>query len=526
MSSISVTKIEFLSSIYNKFSKDLEGIISNLEIRCKEDNILSKNVRDEVEKLRNDISKILKRNAWVSSYTTPSPQQYEQTLRKEFENISENALRIKKMMEEIKLKRKEVLKRWESLKGFTKYADVKKVKEKVDNIVKLTKRDMEDLIKEIEQVLEFIEFYEQVQGEFREKPLPQGKGELHKEIWALAKEIENLKSSTTLIPKKIEILERNSSKIKKLLDTLNSISGYLDENKLDEYSMNKMVSKDRAKSNNTLADKEKADKDKKKLNKEIKDFLSLLEEIDEEEYHNILKEVKECIKKDKQTLLKNVRDRVKIAYAEVKEKYCSTQVYKDDINTILKDADLLSPEIIDLGKSLLDSKYIDLKEYLKFVESYWKEIEKNRVIRGKKEIYVKFLNKLATKGYTLVVPEDKTLEEIALETELLELENRRSSDYKVQVKLDEQGNIITRVVKEVDEGGVSEYERQRDIEEAKKWCNSYKETIKEMNQEGYSVEIKAIKEPEEVGITYVKKQKKNRKGETSKDKKREREKSL
>jgi len=294
------------------------------------------------------------------------------------------------------------------------------------------------------------------------------------------------------IPQKIKKLQETMEEInlsKNLLEELMSLN--LDN---ENYSVTKILSKEKKE------EKEKIENKKEILQQEVEKYLSMLERIDPDECNNLREKMSEYLGKDNIEILRNVRDKIKIVYGDIKEKYYYTKVYEEEISAMLEDKNIKDSTIVELAKNLLEKKYIESKEFWQLFYAYEEKKRIENIKQEKRRIFEKFLQTLETKGYSLI--EKGNILEIG-EDKIIEIQTPLGNSYKIQVKFDKDGQIITRFVKEVEEQDISEYEKQMDKESAQKWCKVYKESIVEMNKEGYPIEIKAMQEPEEVGIIYV-----------------------
>lgn len=492
-------------SLKEKMRELLEGI------REENDKEVLDFVRDDFKQLEQLVNRLMEEFTF-EKFTTGDISKW---LEVRINAINQQVIEMKKRINEFleaKECRSELIRRWKEIEEFDEYSEIKQLNTYVKQIGQLPLSKLKVLIVEIQQVSEYIKSYRVTEDEMKKVSLPKGEGVLCKEIRKMVEGIKALKTSSQPVLYKQRLLEEYQKNIKVLLEQYEILKNVKLSDQHVNITVDKFILQERWKEEGKILEKVY------KVKEEIDKYLYLIKEMDQDEYIKLEGDVSfpSQIDKDSFTFLRNLRDRVKIAYGRLKEACSYTKVYKEQILAILNDKELEDTNIKELGKELLNRKYIESKEFWKFFQAYRDAKREETLKKERIKTFEKFLQKLQSKGYSLVDPE--SFSDIQ-ENEILELKTPLGECYKVQVKMDESGNIITRFAKEIENPSESEYERQRDIEEAKKWCRVYKDTIESMNGDGYRVDIRAVQEPEDVGIIYVER---GRGGKVSREKSRTR----
>lgn len=484
-------------------SKKLKEMLKELKSQC-DDEIFSE-IKGKYKKVENLIDDLLKEFTYERFSSGNSARWIETKIN----NINQQVIEIKSLVKELmemRECRKQINEKWKDIKDLIQFYEVNKLQSEIKNLSQKSLSELKLLDNEIQQVTNYLTIYQTIEKQFDEELLPKGEGALHKEIKKIIDDIKALKTSTHSPLQKQRMLEEYTKKMKVLLEQ----SNILIDIKLisDDFSVDKVISQEKEKKEQEALEKLHT------IEEDLYKYMFLIKDMDNEEYLALQENINQYLdnNKNKPTILRNLKDRVKITYGKIKEDYYYTKVYKDEIISILKDEELEDSNIRKLGTELLEKKYIKSKEFWEFFQTYQDAKKKEALNKEKRKTFEKFLQTLESKGYTLLGKE--TLPEIK-EEEIIELETPLGEDYKLQVKFDKEGHIITRFAKETEKTDIGEYEKQRDVEVARKWCETYKDSITQMNGEGYPIEIKAIQEPEEVGIVYIERKEtsKRRKGQ-------------
>ncbi len=102
--------------------------------------------------------------------------------------------------------------------------------------------------------------------------------------------------------------------------------------------------------------------------------------------------------------------------------------------------------------------------------------------------------------------------------DIIEVNTPFGQDYKIHVKVDESGQMITRFVKEVESMEQTDYQKQKDIGVGNSWCKAYENIMEDLSQNGIQLEVKMLQKPEETGIHYVHKDEKSQRAKHKEEK--------
>lgn len=169
-----------------------------------------------------------------------------------------------------------------------------------------------------------------------------------------------------------------------------------------------------------------------------------------------------------------------------------TKDYPNLLKTIQEINDCLSSKFIE--KEVFEDLQ---KKVFSLLNSVQKYIEYSKIKDSIKNNLKDILEKI---GYEVI---DSSIMEKLVNGEVIFIDLPYSQDYKVQVRLDENNQIYFRLVKFSDSTVVTEYERQKDMEIAKQWCQDYDKILSLLKENGIYIDnIKRI-EPENMEITYI-----------------------
>ena len=202
------------------------------------------------------------------------------------------------------------------------------------------------------------------------------------------------------------------------------------------------------------------------------------------ELDEVLKKIKSLSEKEYKRI-KSLETDEKLKLKESKviyQRLLYSKLYKDEIETILEDV----PEYLKEKFEALKQKEIIYKdEYEKLLDEYYtqedKEISVDKVVEAFEEIGYKFEEVvLNEKGYI----------------------NTDKEEYKIAYRI--QNNKLTLAfTRFIDENTkINEYEREKDKQLAKKWCEDFEKITELLKKKGIHLEKEMVKEPDEVEIRY------------------------
>lgn len=253
----------------------------------------------------------------------------------------------------------------------------------------------------------------------------------------------------------------------------------------------------------------------------ISDICREIENLDKEYFESIKNRYTDLSSKNEATL-KLLLDQAKVDLARIKTTVTRDRIYKlqlknhlstlESFNKMLADDDQfrVTPmysqllKLISSCNDLLYQKYVAKEEFESFQVKFsdvLNSIQKFMEFRKFRD-YVrdKLADVLNSLGYSLV---DSEIMEKLVNGQVVYIDLPYEKDYKVQVKLEQDGKILFRLVKFVGSMDASEYEKMKDLEVAKKWCSDYDKILALLREHGiYMEDIKRI-EPEEMEVTYI-----------------------
>lgn len=244
---------------------------------------------------------------------------------------------------------------------------------------------------------------------------------------------------------------------------------------------------------------------KQEILKKIENIYSKLKNINfdlAEKNKHLIEEAREI--EDLQRL-EFILEELKFNYVKAKKLYVQniqTEVLKSDLRVFERAAD--ETGLKNEFNRLMQASVLNKEEVDKFIK---KILEKQRQIIEKKtektSVLDSFMSKIRELGYSIL--EESTMEKLS-EGEVVEIKTPFGEDYVLKIKY-ENDTLAIRFVRYVeDEENLSEYEKQKDIYIAKKWCSDFDKIKEFLKQKGIMLEDKKRIEPEE-RFYYVKKEK-------------------
>lgn len=240
---------------------------------------------------------------------------------------------------------------------------------------------------------------------------------------------------------------------------------------------------------------------------EIEEYSSQLEFFNKEE----LLKIKHLIDEIKtpevyEERVKLIRDNVKLKLHEVKEKYKKTLLYK---NIIKSQIELLGSDDKKPFVYLLDKQNITEAEFINIRHDIEKLISSRDNVLDvnlKKTVANNLTEKLQKMGYKVdtedtdfdsVVGKLIDNEEVFFDTEY--------NEYKIRVKINENNQLITGVLRFVDEDNLesSSYSEQKEKELVSTWCGNYDKLLSYFSEIGIDLNVNLRKEHHEVDIIRV-----------------------
>ena len=258
-------------------------------------------------------------------------------------------------------------------------------------------------------------------------------------------------------------------------------------------------------------DKNVPEEDKAKVGVElvadICDFGERVAFFDECEAERLKPLVLEAKQGTTMTRLKLIRGQIKTTYGYLRECAVLTDMFKRDLRDFLppmrkaQGTEALCQRMEDLlvapnvSRDAYDEIYMSVKKvFLEQMEGITSALFAERAERTLKQM-----------GYTLMDEEGRPVELKTGETHML---STTDENYRVRVKVGQEGTIATRLVRvvgseEEKNASLSEYQKQADIEVGKKWCAQLKQFHKTLEEEGLPVRDIFRKEPGEEPLDII-----------------------
>jgi hypothetical protein len=256
------------------------------------------------------------------------------------------------------------------------------------------------------------------------------------------------------------------------------------------------------------------DSPEKILKKEIGNFHERIKYLDAGVYNELEPIIAEAGQKVPLQRLELIRDQVKLKYGSLKENIVLTNSFKYKLAKLAGALPAFkgSEELLEQLNFMLGSRTIsqnDFAEITRRVNEFVAHARKPELLKAdKKKLAGKIKKSLENIGYHVF--DDTNNRENVLEKlengEIIHLDTEWP-EYKVMLKLDDNNQVATRLVKfvanEAEKIKITEYQKQKDSEVAHKWCSNYDKFLEEMRNSGVGISVKLRKEPGDEGVSYI-----------------------
>jgi len=193
--------------------------------------------------------------------------------------------------------------------------------------------------------------------------------------------------------------------------------------------------------------------------------------------------------------LKLIAEEIKFTYAKAKKEKITTGIYREEIKKLLERIlnEDLGEDLYEEGENILKKLKISEKEYKGFVK---KVMNRGLERINKKPISgLEIIDKLRELGYSIVSDEEE-IEKAIKEGKVVEIRTPYGEDYVIKVKV-QNGLLTTKFVKILtEERQLSQYEKEKDVYVAKKWCEDFDKLVEKLRKNNIKIDIKARKDPE------------------------------
>lgn len=264
---------------------------------------------------------------------------------------------------------------------------------------------------------------------------------------------------------------------------------------------------------NIKTKKHAAEQDIVHLREEIIKFYSCLKNIDENASHGYKGMVDEARAERSIQRLSVVKDQIKLTYGKLKEEIAWSQVYKDILRDHMKKLTqyAVSNELLHEIDHMLNKASVKKKEFSNLsnrINHVIAELEKKKRLTENKEKFIGNVRKNLLKlGYTVFSDDDTSDLTKRVEQDGVVYFNTKWDGYKLMAKVSAASELITRIVKIVptdsEKQKITDYQKQKDVDIARKWCSDYDRFLTEMKARGINMRVKVRKEPEQEPVVYI-----------------------
>jgi len=248
----------------------------------------------------------------------------------------------------------------------------------------------------------------------------------------------------------------------------------------------------------------------------IPTLLEKIKQLDLEVYNNLSKiyEVNNLSKEEEKT----ISEKLQLELSALRAKHSRTQILKTQLKNYLSILENFKSSLntksypyakllktIQIIQDNIRVKYIENEDFIKLqtlIIDTINMITKHLEYQEAKAKFKENINEvLSSLGYNLI---DSEIMEKLMKNEVIYLDTPYSEEYKIQLKIDEDNKIYYRLVKFGE--SITNYEKQKDIEIAKKWCQDYDKILELLKSKGILIENIKRLEPNESEILYIRKE--------------------
>jgi len=200
-----------------------------------------------------------------------------------------------------------------------------------------------------------------------------------------------------------------------------------------------------------------------------------------------------------------VRDSIRLTYGEVKEATAASVMHREALQTLPEQVRQLpgGTELATLLESLLEQPLISAEEYRGAVQQAHDLLYR---YHEEQALLARVQDTLEQLGYATLAGKDGITEAGLLAGEVFFVETPWEG-YRVMLRLSPQGELLTRLVRlvatEDERKTVSTYQKQKDLEVARRWCHDYDKLIAGMELQGITCAVNLRKAPEEEEVLYL-----------------------
>jgi len=288
----------------------------------------------------------------------------------------------------------------------------------------------------------------------------------------LKKVVQELNKTTKIIKNTQDF--NDIKLIKQLSDIIPDIEQYIEKNKEIKIDLKKQVEL----STDTI------------LQSQIKNRLFKIKAIDENKYEELSDKLN-YQNETSEFRLKAIENMLKKEYYELYTLFYEDKLYRSELKNIK------SPKLKAKIDSLLTKKYITKNEYDKIIKEY----EQLNSTLNDQDISDKIISTFKEKGYSFIYIDDTQVESLKNGDKVI-IDTSYSNEYKVELSI-KNSNLETKLVRFVDKNHIkNEYDEEKDMEIAEKWCDDYSDILISI-QEEFGIRSENIKRVSPfIGVEY------------------------
>ena len=194
-----------------------------------------------------------------------------------------------------------------------------------------------------------------------------------------------------------------------------------------------------------------------------------------------------------------VRDSICLKYGETREATATSAIHREVLQPLPDQVRQLpgGTELATMLELLLEQPLISVEEYREAVRQAHDLLYR---CHEEQALLARVQDTLEQLGYATLAGKDGVTEQGLLAGEVFFVETPWEG-YRVMLRLSPQGELLTRLVRlvatEEERKTVGAYQKQKDLEVAKRWCHDYDKLIAVMEQQGITCAVNLRKAPEE-----------------------------
>lgn len=365
--------------------------------------------------------------------------------------------------------------------------------EDCENLEQLSRKALEELDRDMKRQIE--EFILSLQQEIARCRVDTG-GDLAEHIRELSQLAGEIAQSDMAMVEKVRELNRLRSTVLQLQTTHESL-------KTTVSSEGQNPLREKIEELRKSLEREKREKKVAGLRERIDEVLARIRNLDHNVANALVRRFPPLESISDDFALANIYEQLRIEYGKLKERFLSMQAYRRRISELLQEGKL-PPDLQSEGEALLGAESASPQVYRAFIEKAEAVVQKKEIEailqEVRKGVIERLTAKLQERGYRFLL-EGGNPEEVLERGQPVKVQVLPEEDYLVLLKVDQNGAVITRFVREIE--NTEEVDLEQDKAVARSWCAVYKEIVAEVSQK-IPLRVEHLVEPDEVDqIDYL-----------------------